>query len=340
MNKPSLGLRGIALAAAVAALPSISSAEGPKPPPAIKVVPNMPVPQVDGATRAVFLDAAASYAWSAFIALNWPASLAPNVRGTPATDQPFGQPDSTPVWVTMRSKVEVFPGNANAGVGPHGAMIDPNTHHATNPPDYGYGQAPDYLYQAKAGSAGDGHILPCIGQPPATTPAWIALDETTQINNNQTFAGAAPVTDPANSKPRLIRYAVKMNEPIYASVVAGQYWYSGGPLKQAKQNFVTALADPNKPNPVTPFVNYAPPGGAGPDKFGIETKTSWRPLTDKEATSGRFFVTRVRYYEQDAKGISCYHEASWGLVGMHVISFSPAAPPGSSGRPSNKPTTS
>lgn len=307
----------------------MSSAEGPQPPPPIVVVLNMPAPQVDGATGSILLNAAASYGWNAFIALNWPAVSTPDVRGVPASDKPFGEPGATPVWETMRSKVEVFAGNATASVGPHGATIDPTTHKATNPPDYGYGQPPEYLY---APSASGDQIPPCASQAPVKTPAWITLDETTEINNNQTFAGIVPAHDAKrfNSKPQLIRYAVKMNEPIYAYVVDGQYWYSGtgSPLATAEQNYVAALAAGGKSNPTGTYVDYAPPfaGKIDPSKFGIETKSAWRPLTAKEAASGRFFKTTVRYYEQNAQNESCYREAVWGLVGMHMISFATSAP--------------
>lgn len=293
--------------------------DGPFQPPPIVVSSNLPQVKIDGATGSLPLSSAASYAWSAFLSLNWPAAS----RGTPNNARPLGAP-GTPVWETLRSKVEVYPGNASATVAPHGVALDPVTHLPTNGPAYGYGDAPRYYYST-------GELPPCPGQPPVKFPAYVVLDETTQINNNQTFAGAAPATDPNryNSKPQLIRYAVKMNQPVYANVVSNLYWYTGtgSPLATAKANYVTALASGTTKDPTPPFVNFAPPvSDSNPNHAGIEIKSSWRPLNATEAASGRFVTTTVRYYEQPDGKNSCYREATWGLVGMHVISFSVSAP--------------
>jgi hypothetical protein len=191
----------------------------------------------------------------------------------------------------------------------------------TNGPDYGYGDAAQYYYSS-------GLLNACTGQTPVNTPALIVLDETTQIGNNQTFAGNAPATDPSgfNTKPQLIRYSVKMNKPFYANAIAGQYWYPGAPLLTAQNNFVTALYSGQNQDPAPPFVNFAPTTFTDPNLAGIEIKSAWRPLNTTEASSGKFVTSTVRYYEQPDGNTSCYREATWGLVGMHVISFAAAAP--------------
>jgi len=296
--------------------------DGPFVPPPIVVNSSLPEVKLDGATGSLPLSSAASYAWSAFIALNWPASTAANTRGVPNAGTPFGQP-GTPTWITMRSKNELFPGNGAATVAPHGVQLD-GSGKPTNGPDYGYGDPQQYYYST-------GLLKPCTGQAPVATPALVVMDETTQVDSNQTFAGAAPAVDPSgyNSKPQLIRYAVKMNKSIYAYAMAGQYWYSGSgsPLATAQQNYVTALNSGSGQDPTPPFVNYAPvPPNIDPNLAGIEIKSSWRPLSQTEAQSGRFLTSTVRYYEQPDGSTSCYREATWGLVGMHVISFSISAP--------------
>ena len=296
--------------------------DSPFVPPPIVVNSSLPEVTLDGKTGSLPLSSAASYAWSAFIALNWPASTAAGTRGAPDTTRAFGQP-GTPTWITMRSKVEVFPGNASATVAPHGVQLD-GSGKPINKPDYGYGNAPQYYYST-------GLLKPCTGQPPVPSPALVVLDETTQVDSNQTFAGAAPAVDPRgfNTKPQLIRYAVKMNQPIYANAIGSQYWYnaSGSPLATARANYVAALNSGSGQDPTAPFVNYAPvPPNLDPNLAGIEIKASWRPLTPAEATSGRFLTSTVRYYEQPDGSTSCYREATWGLVGMHVISFSVSAP--------------
>lgn len=318
---------GAGLIALMVLSPSSGMADGPTPPPPIVVDSRIPTVQLDGATGQEPLEFAAPYAWNLFIALNWPAQS--GRRGVAAADEPFGR-STIPVWETLRSKNELYPGNASQNVGPHGAIIDPDTHKATNPPDYGYEDRPDYLYSPQQVGTDDGHIPACPGQPSVRTPAWISLDETTEIGVNQTFAGVLPASDESgfNGKPQLIRYAVKMNKPVYAQVVGGQYWYAGkgSPLDAAAQNFASALAQGQSKDPNPPFVNFAPtPKEADPNLTGIELKTAWRPLTPTEAASGRFFKSKVRYYELNAN-FPCYREAEWGLVGMHVISFSSAAP--------------
>jgi hypothetical protein len=312
-----------AAAAPAAAAPAQKVGDGPFQPPPITVNSSLPEVKIDGATGSIPVSSAASYGWSAFIALNWPASTAANTRGVPDTTKTFGQ-SGTPVWETLRSKVEVYPGNGSAKMPPHGVTLD-GSGKPTNAPDYGYGDAQQYYYST-------GLLQPCQGQAPVTTPALVVLDETTEINVNQTFAGAAPATDPQgyNSKPQLIRYAVKMNQPLYSRAVAGQYWWysaAGSPLATAKANFVTALNSGQGQDPAEPYVNFAPvPPNLDPNQAGIEIKTAWRVLTPAETSSGRFITSTVRYYEQPSGSTSCYREATWGLVGMHVISFSLSAP--------------
>ena len=294
--------------------------DGPFKPPPIVVNAGLPDVKIDGATGSLPLSSAASYGWSAFIALHWPASTLASTRGVPDAARTFGQP-GTPVWITMRSKVEVFPGNASATVAPHGVQLD-GSGKPVNGPDYGYGDPAAYYYST-------GLLQPCTGQPPVAAPAFIVLDETTQVDSNQTFAGAAPAVDPQgfNSKPQLIRYAVKMSQPIYAYAMSGQYWYPDGPLAVARTHYKTALASGQNQDPTAPYVNYAPvPPNFDPNLAGIEIKSAWRPLSPGEATSGRFLTSTVRYYEQPDGATSCYREATWGLVGMHVISFALSAP--------------
>jgi hypothetical protein len=109
-------------------------------------------------------------------------------------------------------------------------------------------------------------------------------------------------------------------------VIAGQYWYSatGSPLDKAQANYMKALATGTKLEP--PFVNYAPRPPDGAQEAGIEVKSAWRPLSSGEMQSRRFVTAMVRYYEQPDGKTSCYCEAVWGLVGMHLISFSVDAP--------------
>ncbi|WP_156829940.1 hypothetical protein [Methylovulum miyakonense] len=309
------------------AMPMLAMAggEGGSCPKAVSVSPALPSPQSDGSTGGIDLCAGAVFAWNAFISVNWPAKE--GVRDEPDTNKPFGQGSPT-VWETMRAKVELYPGNGSPTNPPHGVQLNQQSA-PSNPPDYGYNQAPDYVYSPSEVKSADGHIKACPKQPEAKTAAWIPLDETTQIGNNQTFAGVLPERDAngLNSKPQLIRYAVKMNKATYTNVVSGQYWYhgDGSPLGKAANNYKAALQQGQEADPASPYVNFGSTDPKDPN-YSVEIKSAWRPLTDKEAASGRFYRTTVRYYEEDGAGTPCYREDTWGLVGMHLISFPISAP--------------
>jgi hypothetical protein len=299
--------------------------EGKSCPTDIPVSPTVPAPCVAGATGGIQLQSAATYAWKAFIAVNWPALA--GARDQPDTGKTFGQ-DVPTVWETMRAKNELYPGNGSATVPPHGVVLQGGK--PVNGPDYGYGQAPEYVYDPATVHTRDGRIEACPGQAPVSSPAWIALDETTEIGVNQTYAGVVPAVDPThrNSQPQLIRYDVKMSKAVYTNVITSQFWYStaASPLTTARKNYVAALAQGQGANPQTPYVNLAPDTDEPTTNDGIEVKSAWRVLTAAEAASGHFFTSDVRYYEQDTKGTPCWRQATWGLVGMHLITFTKDAP--------------
>src|SRR5689334_22256163 len=77
--------------ASAAAPPAQKVGDNPFVPPPIVIEPKLPDVKIDGATASLPLSSAASYGWSAFIALNWPASTAANTRGEPDTNRTFGQ---------------------------------------------------------------------------------------------------------------------------------------------------------------------------------------------------------------------------------------------------------
>jgi hypothetical protein len=312
------------------ALSQASTATAPLPPCGRQVIVSSVVPTDEcGGAFKNSPDQAALFAWNAFIALNWPAAA--NKRDTPDTNKPFGA-DVTPlVWETMRNKVEIYPGNGKQTVGPHGATIAAQSpFNATNPPDFGYDEASDYVYAPSAVGIGDGRIAACAGQTPPAQPSWISLDETTQIKVNQTFAGILPATDPTgpNSAPQLIRYMIKANRALYQNVVGNQFWYKGVPLNTAILNFRTALSKGQAANPAVPFVEFPPqlPATSVAAGNAIELKGAWRPLTAAEKASGRFHSATVRYYEFNAAGVPCYREDVWGLIGLHIIQKTPSAP--------------
>lgn len=284
----------------------------------ITVSPTFGPPKTDGSTGTVNLCDGGIYAWNAFIALNWPA-LAGN-RGQPDPQKSFGA-DGTPVWETYRNKVELYPGNGNATTPPHGVKLP------VKPSDfpYGYGDAPAYFYSpAKTGTT-NGSVPPCDGQTPPASPAFINLDETTQIGNDMLYAGVVgSASGGGNSAPQLVRYDVKMNEDIYGKIVEGTYWYQSPQLTKAETNYIKQLPNQTQ-DPPAPYVNLGP-SISERSKISIELKTSWRQLTETEAKSGRFYTTTARFYEAHKGKFSCYRESRWGLLGMHLISFTSNAP--------------
>lgn len=291
----------------------------------ITVHPDVPADIPGGATKASLRDAA-RFAWREFIALNWPA--AEDVRDTPDTALPFGDPDfSGPlVWHTFRHKVEIYPGQGN----PPGFVADPGL-------DFGYdARPPQYVYGTDIGD-GTGIVPPCPNQEPVASPSFINLDEISQIGLDSMFAGIAPTDVPNNSEPQLIRFLAKSNRKQYTYVVDPNALEPGGdPLFshpsdcdsdptntycEAIDNFV-AVADSNGEVTTLPgFVIDLPDGT-------IELKSAWRELTDEERESGRFYVTTVRYYieNDDDAGTACYVEAEWGLVALHIEQKTPTAP--------------
>ena len=235
------------------------------------------------------------------------------MRDTPDTTQKFGAATSQPlVWHTYRAKNEIFPGGNSASAPPHGYT-------ATGAPSYGYNDPTKYVYNTAA-VGNNGQVQACSKQTPVTSPAWINLDEVTQIGLDSMFAGVVPAgSTPVNSNPQLIRFLAKANAAEYVYVVQNKYWYdtSGSPRAIATQNFKNAVANNAFP-PKTPYISF--PTGT------FEVKAAFRPLTAAEKSSNRFFSTQVRYYEQGANSKPCYREDQWGLVALHIIQKTPSAP--------------
>lgn len=265
---------------------------------AIAVVPAAPSDIAGGAPGAS-LQAASLFAWQEFIALNWPAKA--GQRDVPDLAQKFGAGVNGPlVWHTYRSKIEIFPGTNSATAPPPGYT-------AGGAPTFGYNAPPKYVYRAP--------VRTCPGQAPVAPPAWINLDEVSQIGLDTMYAGVVRANATTeNSSPQQIRFLAKANLAEYAYVAQNQYWFDGPARKAAQANFTAAVAGAF---PVKgAFINL--PVGT------FEIKAAFRPLTAAESASQRFYTTRVRYYEGGAQ--PCYREGQWGLVALHIIQKTPSAP--------------
>lgn len=277
-----------------------------QPPGGTVVSPKLPVDITGGALTAT-LSLAASFAWSEFFAVNWPAVSQTGqigTRGVADTTRPFGDPTYTGplVWETYRSKVEIFPGNgAPPGYTSNAASA------------YGFDAAPAYNYLQA--------VPPCSGQAPAAAPPLVNLDEVTQIGLDTMFAGIVPTTQtPLNSDPQRIRFMVKANRVQYSYVAANSFWNHGGNFYAQVNQFTNAL----KTNQVAPqnSIIFFPSGT-------IEVKAGWRMLAPTEDPK-RFHTATVRYYENAGTGgtspTPCYRDAIWGLVALHIIQKTPSAP--------------
>ncbi|HEV7238543.1 MAG TPA: hypothetical protein VGQ36_04820 [Thermoanaerobaculia bacterium] len=276
--------------------------------PPISISPVVPDDVPGGAAQAD-LRTGARFAWQQFIALNWPASE--EGRDTPDVQRKFGEVGKRThmVWETFRSKVEIYPGNGDADHGPHGSN--------KGAPSYGYDDDPRYIYE-------NGEVKAC-SDAEASTTAWVNLDEISQVGFDFMYAGAAtpgPHTE-IDANSRLIRFTAKANRKHYEYIVGNKYWYvtkkpePPSPAQVAQANFVAAVYANQFP-PADPYVRF--PNGS------MEVKAAFRRLTSKEALSGRFYMTTVRYYAKNAAGHPCYNEEEWGLLGLHIIQKTPTAP--------------
>lgn len=287
-------------------------------------VPNELNPTGGGAPQATIQQAAA-FAWQEFIALNWPAQS--GVRDTPDQNKKFGDQSGPLVWQTYRGKVEIFPGNGNNTVGPHGTVIPAGGGAPTNSPDYGYNDPPQYIYAANVPPC----TAPAPAQSPVASPAWVNADEISQIGLDHMYAGILPGPSPSasssptpvNSKPQLIRFLAKANGTQYKYVVGNQYWYQNpqgsppAPAQVAAQSFINTTSSQSSPQmPQQPYI-FFPPGT-------IEVKAAFRELAANEDPK-RFHITTVRYYEQGS-GNGCYREAPMALIALHIIQKTQSAP--------------
>lgn len=280
---------------------------------------------IPGGAPNASLTEAARFAWQEFIALNWPAEQ--GTREVPDNSQLFGDTSFTGplVWHTFRHKVEIYPGQDN----PPGFVDDESQ-------DFGYQSVPPvYRYGTQFGD-GTGLVEACPGQTPVESPAFINLDEISQIGLASMFAGIAPELSDVNSVPQLVRFLAKGNKEYYKYVVdKNALEPDGDPLFShpedcaatpgitycAAINNFTAVSQGN--GDVTTLPGFVIDFDTGT----IQLKTAWRPLTDDEKNSGRFYTTTVRYYEaNETDDAACYREDEWGLLSLHIEHKTPTAP--------------
>jgi hypothetical protein len=266
----------------------------------ITVSPSFPSDIPNGAPNAT-LQQSAAFAWQEFIALSWPALA--GQRDVADQSQKFGAGGngSPLVWQTFRGKAEIF----NL-VDVQGNFVPPG--YSTTAPNYGYNSPTAYFYR--------GQPVPAC-QTAAATPAWINLDETTQIALAQMFAGGPTISNTNSTVPQLIRYAVKANGVQYGYVAQNQF-FNANTAQIARANNTAAFTATPPRAPTPPFVFF--PAGT------VEVKSAWRALTSNDDPT-HFHRQTVRFYEnKGANNAPCYFEEQWGLVALHIIQKTPSAP--------------
>jgi len=296
--------------------------------------PWLPPTDIPGGAASASLQNASVFAWQEFIALNWPAVAQTgqvNTRDQPDPTVPFGSSTRPLVWHTFRHKVEIFPG---MGQPPGYAGSNASTY-------YGYDAPPQYIYQANSTpnpDNGQPWIIPSNGQIPSfaslggSTPAptpnaspspvpWINLDEQSEIGLDTMYAGALTSANLPFPGQQIL-FLAKANRAEYSYVAANKWWDGSAP-GTATANYIAGFAtNPSAYAEPTPGSNtYV----AFPNNT-IEVKSAWRQLTPKEASSGRFYTTTVRFYNANASMQVGYIDAVWGLVALHIIQKTPSAP--------------
>lgn len=298
---------------------------------AIAISPVIPVDVPGGAPQAS-LATAARFAWNEFIALNWPATQ--TQRDEADVQRPFGAAGPV-VWETFRQNNEIAPFGGTATLTPHG--------YSPTDPSYGYDAPPLYLYSTTATLADGtttprpgGVVSPCDADAPASSPAWVNLDGTTQLGYDHLYTG---ILGTAGSATNVFRFASKANRTMYRYLAAKNFWWGwsppwvylgegkapppgSAPILTAAYNLEVAIRDgfPAGGAYRTNRVDF--PNGT------IEIKAAFRRLTDEERKSGRYYQTKVRYYDWSTgtPSVQCWREDVWGLAGLHIMQKTQTAP--------------
>ena len=279
-------------------------------------------PPSTGGAPAATPDQAAAFAWQEFIALNWPAGPQaglPGQRDTPSSTCHFGDPDpacALLTWETFRSKIEIFPGNGIPGK----VVPPPGYPGPTGDQSFGYDAAPPvYNYSTP--------IVACDKKQAGDPTPWINLDETDQITLDSMYAGVVKAdSSPGNSSPQLIRFLAKANRSQYvyaaknssATDPSKQWWFAIPPDVVTRTKAYLAKYQASPPQDNSTMISI--PDGT------VEVKAGWRPLNPDEMTKGRFHMQMVRFYELAPDFTTCYRDAVWGLVSLHIIQKTPSAP--------------
>jgi len=233
----------------------------------------------------------AEFAWAEFFALNWQSSFAKNqLRDVPDTTWSFSSPNATlAVWETYAHRTELRPNAAT--LQPFDAA-----------PHYSFGTMP-------------------TATPGASFTLFNNLDENNEIGSCNLYG---QVGQPGGNQ--MVLYQAKVNRAEY-DYISKNYGGDTAKLYSAdrltrnniakyKAYYQGATSSCDCP----PGVMCLPCGDQTKNQQGtMEIKTAWRMLTPSE-DSTKFFTRKVIYYRQpNPKGPVYYHNATFALIGMHII---------------------
>ena len=247
------------------------------------------------------------FAWQEFVAVNWPAmprdgspapGQSPYVRGMPAQDALGATgPDGVVVWETYKHKSEIYPGNLTTTQ--TACAYQPP---ATNP----LNQLPPFDSTVCYGYS-DNNLK--SGQNNPSFTLFNNLDESNEI-------GLADMWYTPNGMPVL--FEAKANQIVY------DYVRENGLQDEPTRSTATgATANMLKGTPV--------PSGdltiSFPDN-SILVKATWRmydPTIDGDNLD-RYHSAEAIYYTGSEFGPKEYHNATFLLIGLHIIQKTPGVP--------------
>ncbi|GJM35045.1 MAG: hypothetical protein DHS20C18_40460 [Saprospiraceae bacterium] len=252
--------------------------------------------------RTASIEDIAKFAWEEFLALNWKSSYT-------TANPKRGQADNS--WSYQ-----------SAGAYPDLLVWETYAHRTELRPFFGkimpFNSAPHYSF-------GDtSNIKPAPGENPSFE-LFNNLDENNEIGSCDVYAHG--------SLDQMVLYQAKVNQDEYdyfmqnledTTVLKTAISNTFNNLVKYKAYYEGATSSCNCPpaqNVIClPCGGAQIPNGNGATYEGaIEVKTAWRKLDPAKDDTTRFYMKKVLYYTQGPGETIYYHNAVFGLVGIHII---------------------
>jgi hypothetical protein len=255
------------------------------------------------------LEELGKFAWQQFLALAWKAGYPGTQRGLPDPNWSYSTPGASPQLMTWQTYAQT-------------TELRPNSPLSTPWAQLGI---PQYSYQDP--------IAQDPKNPNAKNNLWNNLDEDNEIGSCDIYGQYKQQGTPKH----LVLYQVKVNQDEYEYLrlnYGADQNSPSGKLSNAQNAVAASLKTP-------PYLYYSSgfPGNCGPCDAtqaiclpcggdpnpgggtyngAIEVKSAWRML-QKGDQKNRFFTTNALYYDHDASGKLVYKNATFALIGIHII---------------------